>query len=692
MIRKRSIALVSSSALAAGMAQGAVTYSGLLNQQLPCPADWLVSAAEIDMDGDFYTDFKVGFDGLISSNWRKPFVDCRNNPYALPRVQADSGAPVTEFGAMINDSYLFPSSTSKAYLSQNGDGQLVGDWPQTVLTEGYVGVQLQDAGNTTTNFGWIHLMYNAAANPPYLTLVDWAYETTPGLGIPTGSTNTLGAPEIYTAPQSQNVPAGATVELKVLALGQPQPVYQWRAGVIGSGAHTNLVNGGNISGVTTATLKIDGVSLANMADYVVVLTNTLGAVTSQPPAVLTILSPPVVPSAQTLFAGLDAGFRIHVSSGFNASYKWRKNSSNLADNPRITGSTTPQLQISGITPADNGNYDVVLTMGSTTLTSAVSVLNTLPFDGQSAYELALIDARPIAYYRLNETGNPASGNLTADDNAGGFNGIYGAEVINASGAIPGPSAADGFPGFRVNNAAAMFTPDLPGAKIDVAPWNLNTDTLTMLAWIKPGDDQRHSAGIIFMVSTNKDIAGLHYYLQRNPDAGFFSVGYNWKDEDEFFWEPLIFPPANQWSMIALVIEPSAASIHLFNPGGTNSATYTRQNPRAPIPFNVPAQIGTDITSTSGGQNFNGAIDEVAIFKKALTPEELQALYDAALGSFPPISLKAARSGNNVELTWPVGRLLEAGSVSGPWVTNATATSPYTVAPAQPQRFYRVLVK
>jgi hypothetical protein len=45
----------------------------------------------------------------------------------------------------------------------------------------------------------------------------------------------------------------------------------------------------------------------------------------------------------------------------------------------------------------------------------------------------------------------------------------------------------------------------------------------------------------------------------------------------------------------------------------------------------------------------------------------------------------------VALSWPVGTLLEASELSGPWTTN-NAASPYIVSPTAAKRFYRVLVQ
>ncbi len=48
------------------------------------------------------------------------------------------------------------------------------------------------------------------------------------------------------------------------------------------------------------------------------------------------------------------------------------------------------------------------------------------------------------------------------------------------------------------------------------------------------------------------------------------------------------------------------------------------------------------------------------------------------------------NGNQLTLTWPNGGiLLESTTVTGPWITNTDAISPFTVIPSQPQKFYQV---
>ncbi|HEV2435372.1 MAG TPA: hypothetical protein VG077_05180, partial [Verrucomicrobiae bacterium] len=58
----------------------------------------------------------------------------------------------------------------------------------------------------------------------------------------------------------------------------------------------------------------------------------------------------------------------------------------------------------------------------------------------------------------------------------------------------------------------------------------------------------------------------------------------------------------------------------------------------------------------------------------------------------PVSVGITLSGGQAMVTWPFGRLLQATNLSGPWVTNAAATSPYEVAPNGTSEFFRVQVR
>ncbi len=77
-----------------------------------------------------------------------------------------------------------------------------------------------------------------------------------------------GAPAILIQPQSQTVRPGGNVQFAVMADGVPSPDYQWFFG------------GKQITGATNATFNLSSVASGSAGDYIVVVTNSLGSVTS----------------------------------------------------------------------------------------------------------------------------------------------------------------------------------------------------------------------------------------------------------------------------------------------------------------------------------------------------------------------------------------------------------------------------
>lgn len=95
-------------------------------------------------------------------------------------------------------------------------------------------------------------------------------------------------PSINFPPQSQIVFLGASTTLFVSATGDLPLVYQWRKGEA------------PLPGQTNDFLVLGSARFADAGDYTVVVSNSLGSVTSSPPAVITIVQPPLPP--ETLVA------------------------------------------------------------------------------------------------------------------------------------------------------------------------------------------------------------------------------------------------------------------------------------------------------------------------------------------------------------------------------------------------------
>jgi hypothetical protein len=112
----------------------------------------------------------------------------------------------------------------------------------------------------------------------------------------------LGQPVSFRSlPRSQLLTAGSNAMFNVTAIGGTPFSYQWQ------------LNGVNVPGATTATCKVTDAQEAAVGNYTVIVSNAIGAVTSSPPAALTLQYAPVIesgPSNQTVRLGQSARFSV----------------------------------------------------------------------------------------------------------------------------------------------------------------------------------------------------------------------------------------------------------------------------------------------------------------------------------------------------------------------------------------------
>jgi len=291
----------------------------------------------------------------------------------------------------------------------------------------------------------------------------------------------------------------------------------------------------------------------------------------------------------------------------------------------------------------------------------------------TAYQSALLAASPVAYWRMEElTGT------TARDWAGGHNGTYGNAVTLGE---AGPRPPD-FLGFEVTNTAAQFANSVNNSLITIPALNLNTNTVTFTTWIYPLGSQAGYTGLVFYRSGGT-VAGMNF------NSAGTDLGYTWNDNSGTWgWSSGVQPPANQWSFLALVVQPAGATVYLFNTNGKQSAVNSMANPNQA--FSGTGTLGTDSYSSTT-RAFNGIMDEVAVFKQALTRSQLQQLYAAGF-ELPQVQVTLQPAGGSLNLSWPQGTLLEAANLAGPWQPVTDALSPFSVQPTNNAMFFRVLLK
>jgi len=180
-----------------------------------------------------------------------------------------------------------------------------------------------------------------------------------------GSAGKCPAPPMITSqPASQTNAVGSTATFGVGVGGAGPFLYQWS------------FDGTNIIAATNATLSLTNLQLSQAGDYTVLVSNG-DAATNSLSAILTVVIPPTVsqqPQSQTVLSYGSATFNVAATGTGPLSYQWQKNGTNLVDNANVVGSTTSNLLLVSVGPADAGTYSVVVSSPYATTNSATATL------------------------------------------------------------------------------------------------------------------------------------------------------------------------------------------------------------------------------------------------------------------------------------------------------------------------------
>lgn len=156
--------------------------------------------------------------------------------------------------------------------------------------------------------------------------------------------STGGPPTISGQPQNLTVAQGSNALFSVALNGTPPFGYQWRFG------------GTDLGGATQSSYTRNNVQPADAGGYSVVVTNSLGSITSSV-ATLTVIVPPTInphPQSQSVTQGVNVTFTTGATGTAPFGYQWRFNGGNIA------GATQTSYTRNNVQPADAGDYSVVV--------------------------------------------------------------------------------------------------------------------------------------------------------------------------------------------------------------------------------------------------------------------------------------------------------------------------------------------
>ena len=193
----------------------------------------------------------------------------------------------------------------------------------------------------------------------------------------------------------------------------------------------------------------------------------------------------------------------------------------------------------------------------------------------------------------------ASGNYNVTLTVSDINGSNTQTLNNFISVLPSNCGVDAVPGLAVDYNGV-------DASASISPLNLNSNTVTMMAWIKPNGTQNDWAGIMFCRGGNTT-CGLSV---KNTNE----IRYHW-DGNNWNWSSGLNIIPNEWNHVALVITPNSATIYVNGIGATNTTSHPIEE------FDAAFYLGLD--DNGGSRYFKGLIDEVCIYNRSLTQAEVR---------------------------------------------------------------------
>ena len=295
---------------------------------------------------------------------------------------------------------------------------------------------------------------------------------------------------------------------------------------------------------------------------------------------------------------------------------------------------------------------------------------------------------PATYFRFSEPAySPAA-------NSGSLHSLAAGSLVMAANTAAGPGTA----GFESANTAVTLDGTNGWVALD-NPAGLDVaGPITLEAWIKPDATQGALARIIShgpptptaydtntypLVLSGSLLSSNEVFLRLEGEGPSYAVGSSDGSSTHGVSAPVPTGDLGGGQWIYLVGTYDGANWRLFR-NGVQLASAADKVGALPVGYGDWA-IGA--TGNGWADNFAGAIDEVAIYNKALAPAAISAHYARAQSS--AVRLDIARSASGITLSWPSGTLQQAPTINGAWTDVPGAAAPSFTTPVGTQTFYRV---
>ena len=147
------------------------------------------------------------------------------------------------------------------------------------------------------------------------------------------------------------------------------------------------------------------------------------------------------------------------------------------------------------------------------------------------------------------------------------------------------------------------------ADVSVPPLGITTNHLTISMWFKPDGIQTDYSSLFMLEGS--DAAGFNFRPGDNK------LGYHWPG-GAWWWESGLIVPEGRWSHLAMVVEPDGITLYVNGEGSKHNITVSPTNLE-----NNNVLLGS--YKHWGGRYIKGEMDEVAVYDRSMSEEEIQDL-------------------------------------------------------------------
>ena len=233
-----------------------------------------------------------------------------------------------------------------------------------------------------------------------------------------------------------------------------------------------------------------------------------------------------------------------------------------------------------------------------------------PNVGGEVYNFATSTAEVVSRWHLDETGGSSVVDVSTSTNSGTFSGT--------------PSWVAG----KFNNAASFNGASYINTALTPTQLKL-TNAITLEAWVKPNAgsgvrkiiDSQHDGGFCcpgaYMAALDLDTNGLPRFSMTVVDTTWATTLTALAAVDTTNWHHIVGTYKNTGG--------SSGIMELYVDG--KSSGVSAVGSRLPVWANFPFYIGASHTNAGQGEYFNGTIDEVVVYNRALTVTEVMDRYN-----------------------------------------------------------------